>query len=90
MKSLIVRWGVGALYAMGCQQPDVPIEMARQTALASVAGEVHSEYLDWEHGRVIYEFRIKPNDEPSGKVVKEVEVDANTGEVIQIEDEPLT
>jgi uncharacterized membrane protein YkoI len=88
MKSLIVQWGVAALYAIGCEQAKVPIETARQTALASVAGDVRKENLDREHGRLIWEFRIAPTGEQR-KIVKEVEIDANTGEVLDVDDEPL-
>jgi uncharacterized membrane protein YkoI len=89
MKRIIAISGAAALWATACDRAEVPIETARQTALASVAGEVTKENLDREHGRLIYEFRIKPADEPTGKIVKEVEIDANTGEVIDVEDEPL-
>jgi uncharacterized membrane protein YkoI len=89
MKQLIVRWGAAALYALGCAQTKVPIETARQTALASVEGDLRTENLDWEHGRWIWEFRIKPTGEQR-EIVKEVEIDATTGEVLDIEDEPIT
>jgi uncharacterized membrane protein YkoI len=90
MRRIIAISGAAALCATGCfDQAKVPIETARQTALASVAGEVRSEELDREHGRLIYEFRIKPAGERSGKIVKEVEIDADTGEVIEVEIEPL-
>ena len=90
MKRMIAISGVAALCATGCfDRAKVPIETARRTALASVAGDVHSEELDREHGRLLYEFRIKPAGEPTGKIVKEVEVDADTGEIIEVEDEPI-
>ena len=90
MRRIIAISGAAALCATGCfDRAKVPIETARQTALASVAGEVWKENMDREHGRLIYEFRIKPAGEPTGKIVKEVEIDANTGEVIDVESEPL-
>jgi len=90
MKHILAISGAAALCATGCfERAKVPVETARKTALASVAGEVWKENLDREHGRLIYEFRIKPTGEPSGKIVKEVEIDANTGEVIDVEDEPI-
>jgi uncharacterized membrane protein YkoI len=88
MMRIIAISGAAALCATGCfEQAKVPIEVARQTALDSVAGEVRSEELAREHGRLIYEFRIKPAGEQR-KIVKEVEIDADTGAVIEIEDEP--
>jgi len=89
MKHVLVIWFVEALCAAGCYPTKVPIETARQIALASVAGEVTRENRNREHGRVIYEFRIKPAGEQR-QIVKEVEIDANTGEVIDVEDEPAT
>jgi uncharacterized membrane protein YkoI len=89
MKRIIAISGAAALCAAGCEQAKVPVETARQVALANVSGEVRSENLDREHGRLIYEFRIKPEGERTGKIVKEVEIDANTGEVIDVEDEPI-
>ena len=89
MKRIIAISGAAALCATGCERPKVPVETARETALASVAGDVWKENTDREHGRLIYEFRIKPTGEPTGKIVKEVEIDANTGEVLDVEDEPL-
>ena len=89
MKRIIAISGAAAICVAGCEQAKVPVQTARKTALASVAGEVRSENMDREHGRLIYEFRIKPEGERTGKIVKEVEIDANTGEVIDVEDEPL-
>jgi uncharacterized membrane protein YkoI len=88
MRQVIAISGIAALCATGCfERPKLPVETARRIALASVAGEVRSEEVDREHGRLIYEFRIHPEEEPSGKFVKEVEIDANTGEVIDVETE---
>ena len=90
MKRIIAISGAAILCSSACSDPaKVPIEVARQTALASVPGEMRSEELAREHGRLIYEFRIKPAGEQTGKIVKEVEIDADTGEVIEIEDEPI-
>jgi len=89
MKWILAISGTAALCAMGCDRADLPVENARKIALANVAGEIRSEELAREHGRLIYEFRVKPTDEPTGKIVKEIEIDADTGEVIHIEDEPL-
>ena len=90
MKHILAISGAAALCATGCiEQAKVPMETARRTALASVSGEVWKSNLDREHGRLIYEFRIKPAGEPSGKIVKEVEIDAATGKVIDVEDEPI-
>ena len=89
MKRILAISGAAAFCAWGCDRAELPIETARQVALANVAGELRSEELAREHGRLIYEFRIRPDGEPTGKIVKEVEIDADTGEVIEVEDEPL-
>ena len=89
MRRTLAISGAALFCAIGCDRADLPIEEARQVALATVAGELRSEELAREHGRLIYEFRIKPDGEPTGRIVKEVEIDADTGEVIHIEDEPI-
>jgi uncharacterized membrane protein YkoI len=68
-------------------QPTVPVRLedARRTALAQVPGEVQEEELEEENGRWVYEFDIKPAD-PAAPV-KEVVVDAHTGQVLVVEDD---
>jgi uncharacterized membrane protein YkoI len=57
----------------------VALESARAIALSKVPGTVLDEELEKEHGRLQYAFDIKDSE---GKVY-DVEVDANTGEIIQ-------
>jgi len=66
--------------------PKVTIETARATALAKVPGTIHSEELEKEHGRWIYSFVVVPAQGEPG-FVKEVNVDADHGTVVDIETE---
>ena len=81
---------LSALCAAGCvDRAEVSLEAAQRIALANVAGEVRRAELAREHGRLIWEFRVAPVGEPAGTLVKEIEIDADTGEVIDVEDEPF-
>jgi len=81
---------LSALCAAGCvDRAEVSLETARRIALASVAGEVTRAELAREHGRLIWEFRVAPAGGPTERIVKEIEIDADTGEVIDVEDEPI-
>jgi uncharacterized membrane protein YkoI len=62
----------------------VPIETARAKALSVVAGSVVAEELEHEGGRWIYSFEIKPKGE-TRKIVKEVNIDADTGALVSVE-----
>ena len=64
----------------------IPMEEARAKALALVPGNIVSEELEHERGRWIYSFEIKPTGEKR-KIVKEVNIDADTGELVSIETE---
>ena len=68
-------------------QAKVSLADARKTALARVPGTVEHEELEKEHGRWIYSFEIKPDGEQDPKVIKEVNVDADTGEIVAVETE---
>lgn len=66
------------------QSVKVPLESARAIALAKIPGTVLDEELEKERGRLQYAFDIKDSE---GKVF-DVEIDAETGEVLQaIEEE---
>lgn len=67
------------------QPPDVALDMdaARKIALEQVAGTVTEEELEEEKGRWVYSFDIKPSSGPE----MEVEIDANTGEVVEVEED---
>lgn len=57
----------------------VVLESARAIALAKVPGTILDEELEKEHGRLQYAFDIRDSE---GKVY-DVEIDANTGEILQ-------
>jgi uncharacterized membrane protein YkoI len=61
----------------------VPIESARATALGRVPGVIVAEELEHEHGIWIYSFEIRPKGEKR-KLIKEVNVDADTGAVVSV------
>ncbi|AFS79443.1 peptidase M4 domain-containing protein [Gottschalkia acidurici 9a] len=58
----------------------IPIEMAIAIALEQVQGEVIKAELDRENGILVYEIHIRT---PYG--VYEVEIDATTGQVLDID-----
>jgi uncharacterized membrane protein YkoI len=59
---------------------------ARATALARAPGTVLDEELEHEDGRWIYSFEIRPQGE-QGKRVEEVNVDADTGVIVDVHSE---
>lgn len=61
----------------------VSAEQARRTALERVAGTVIEEELEKENGRIVYSFEIRDKD----KKVFDVEVDAETGAIVNVEEE---
>lgn len=67
-------------------RPAIRIQDARITALARVNGKVVHEELEKEHGRWIYSFEIRPTG-ARGKLIKEINIDANTGAVVGVETE---
>lgn len=64
----------------------VTMEQARATALQKVPGKIVHEELEHEKGRWIYSIEVRPAGE-TGKHVKEVNLDANSGEVVEIANE---
>lgn len=71
--------------AQEAQHPKVPESRARATALAKVAnGRVRSEELEREGGRLIYSYDIAV---PGRSGIEEVNVDAMTGAVVNIQHE---
>lgn len=66
--------------------PKVSLETARAAALERVPGTVIEGELEREKGRWVYEFEIKPKGE-TGKRVKEVTVDPESGSVLAVNDE---
>lgn len=67
-------------------QAAIAIEQARAIAIAEVPGVIRTEELEQEHGRWIYSFVIKPTGEKR-KIVKEVNVDADSGAIVDVETE---
>jgi uncharacterized membrane protein YkoI len=67
-------------------QPRIPLADARTKALALVPGTVVAEELEHERGRWIYSFEIKPQGEKR-RLIKEVNVDADTGVIVNVETE---
>lgn len=61
----------------------VSAEQARRTALERVAGTVIEEELEKENGRIVYSIEIRDKD----KKVFDVEVDAETGAIVNVEEE---
>ena len=74
-----------ATHALADQhQAKVSMTDARAKALALVPGVVRAEELEQEGGRWIYSFEIKPTGE-TRKIIKEVNIDADTGAVVGVE-----
>ncbi len=67
-------------------QAKISMSDARQTALARVPGKVVAEELEHENHRWIYSFEIHPSLE-KGKMISEVNVDADTGVVVDVHSE---
>lgn len=63
--------------------PKLGMAEARAIALKAVPGTVKSEELETEKGKQIYSFDIVT----AAKAEKEVNVDANTGAVVSVDDE---
>ena len=81
---------LSVLCAAGCvDRAEVSLDTARGIALARVAGDVRRAELAREHGRLIWEFRVAPAGGSTERIVKEIEIDADTGEVLDVEDEPI-
>lgn len=72
--------------AFAKHQAKLSLGEARAIALAKVSGKVVHEELEKEKGRWIYSFEIRPTGE-TRKLVKEVNLDADTGAVVAIDTE---
>ncbi len=80
-----------AIAAVACapaarHQAVVSPSAARSIALARVSGVVRAEELEHEDGRWVYSFEIKPTGE-TRKIIQEVNVDADTGDVVSVDTE---
>ena len=78
--------GIVATAAAETHQAKIAIADARTKALSLVAGKVLKQELEHENGRWIYSFEIKPTGE-TGKLIKEVNIDADTGALVGIDTE---
>jgi uncharacterized membrane protein YkoI len=78
---------VGSADAANKRPARLTMEAARATALNEVKGRVVHQELEKEHGRWIFSFEIRPTGQ-RGPAIKEVNIDARTGHVISVEDEP--
>ena len=67
--------------AEATHQAKVPIAEARATALRLVPGRLVAEELEHEGGRWIYSFEIRPQGE-TRKIIKEVNIDSDTGALV--------
>jgi uncharacterized membrane protein YkoI len=67
-------------------QAKIPMAEAMAKALSLVPGTLIAEELEHERGRWIYSFEIKPRGE-TRKIIREVNIDADTGAVVGIETE---
>ena len=60
------------------KEAKITMEQAQKTALAKEAGKIQSKEIEREKGKLIYSFDVKMADG-----VREVNVDAMTGEVVE-------
>lgn len=65
------------------KQASISMKQARQTALNTAAGNIESEELEKEHGKLVYSFDIRN----SKGTISEVQIDAKTGAVVSNEEE---
>lgn len=65
------------------KQVKISAEQARKTALERVAGTIVEEELEKENGRIVYSIEIQD----ANQKVFDVEVDAETGAVVNVEEE---
>lgn len=61
----------------------ISAEQARRTALERVAGTIVEEELEKENGRIVYSIEIRDKNQK----VFDVEVDAETGAIVKVEEE---
>ena len=64
----------------------IAMATARASALQKAPGKVVHEEMEFEKGRWIYSFEIRPDGE-HGKTVKEVNIDADSGALVSIDTE---
>ena len=67
--------------------PKVSLETAEATALAKVPGKIKEHELEKEKGRWIWSFDIKADGEKRKHMITEVNVDSDTGEIVDVSSE---
>ena len=65
------------------KQAKLTMEQAREIASKKAEGSIEERELEKEHGKLVYSFDIRN----SKGTITEVQVDAKTGEVVNIEEE---
>jgi uncharacterized membrane protein YkoI len=65
------------------KQATVTPDQARQTAQATVSGDIEEEELEKEHGKLVFSFDIRN----AKGTITEVQIDAKTGAVVATEEE---
>lgn len=65
------------------RQAKITLDAARETALKNAAGEIESEELEREHGKLLYSFDIRNRK----GTITEVQVDAKTGKLLSVQEE---
>lgn len=79
LSMIIVVLALGAFCAATPKRPpQLSMKHAKRIALARQSGHIKSAELEKEHGRLIYSFDIESNHK-----VHEVNVDANTGKIVE-------
>lgn len=77
---------VAAASAKEPHHAKLSMEQARTIALREVPGKIVHEELEHEKGRWIYSIEVRPTGE-TGKRVKEVNLDADSGQVVEVASE---
>ena len=62
------------------KKPKITMEQARATASAEAPGTIKSAELEKEHGKLVYSFDIA-----TAGGIREIQVDANSGEIVSNE-----
>jgi hypothetical protein len=65
------------------KQAKISMAKAREIARAKASGNIESEELEKEHGKLVYSFDIR-NEKGT---ITEVQVDAKTGGIVSVEEE---
>ena len=72
--------------SFSAEPPKLTAEQAQEIALKKIAGEVQKHEMESEDGKAVYVFEIKTSESK----VMEVNIDGNTGEVLEIENADTT